>query len=51
MKRFLFLYEISELNVLLDALRGKLSAVHRWGVFDLKLSLSSLVSEMKNKSS
>ncbi|XP_042396116.1 lysine-specific demethylase JMJ703-like [Zingiber officinale] len=49
MKRFLFLYEISELNVLLDALRGKSSAIHRWGVFDMKLSVSSLVSEMKKQ--
>ncbi|CAA6655273.1 unnamed protein product [Spirodela intermedia] len=40
MRIFLFRYEISELNVLLDAVGGKLSAVHRWALSDLGLSLS-----------
>lgn len=38
---FLFRYEISELNVLLDALVGKLSAIHRWGSSQLGLSAVS----------
>ncbi|XP_010935913.1 lysine-specific demethylase JMJ703 [Elaeis guineensis] len=42
---FLFRYEISELNTLLDALGGKLSAVHKWGLSDLGLSLSSYLSK------
>ncbi|KAG1353943.1 Lysine-specific demethylase JMJ703 [Cocos nucifera] len=46
---FLFHYEISELNVLLDALGGKLSAVHRWGLSDLGLSLSSHVAKEKTQ--
>ncbi|XP_010906800.2 lysine-specific demethylase JMJ703 isoform X1 [Elaeis guineensis] len=46
---FLFHYEISELNVLLDALGGKLSAVHRWGLSDLGLSLSSYVAKEKTQ--
>ncbi|XP_008802145.2 lysine-specific demethylase JMJ18 [Phoenix dactylifera] len=45
----LFRYEISELNVLLDALGGKLSAVHRWGLSDLGLSLSSYVAKEKTQ--
>ncbi|WOL19306.1 lysine-specific demethylase JMJ703-like [Canna indica] len=51
MKVFLFRYEISELNVLLDALAGKLSAVHRWGLLDLGLSLSSYVTKEKAQES
>ncbi|XP_042472851.1 putative lysine-specific demethylase JMJ16 isoform X2 [Zingiber officinale] len=47
MRSFLFRYEISELNVLLDALAGKLSAIHRWGLIDLGLSLSSHVTKEK----
>lgn len=47
MKFFLFRYEISELNILVDALGGKLSAVHKWGMSDLGLSLSSYVSKDK----
>ncbi|XP_010934317.1 putative lysine-specific demethylase JMJ16 [Elaeis guineensis] len=42
---FLFRYEINELNVLVDALGGKLSAVHKWGLSDLGLSLSSYVAK------
>ncbi|KAL6838598.1 hypothetical protein ACP4OV_031555 [Aristida adscensionis] len=40
---FLFRYDVNELNILADALGGKLSAIHRWGVSDLGLSLSSFV--------
>lgn len=50
MRSFLFRYEISELNVLLDALSGKLSAVHRWGLIDLGLSLSSYVKDKAQES-
>ncbi|KAM0941878.1 putative transcription factor & chromatin remodeling JUMONJI family [Dioscorea sansibarensis] len=42
---FLFHYEISELNVLFDALGGKLSAIHRWGSSQLGLNLLSAVSK------
>lgn len=38
-KIFLFRYEISELNILVEALEGKLSAVYRWARDDLKLAL------------
>nr|QEG03034.1 putative lysine-specific demethylase JMJ16 isoform X1 [Cymbidium ensifolium]QEG03035.1 putative lysine-specific demethylase JMJ16 isoform X2 [Cymbidium ensifolium]QEG03037.1 putative lysine-specific demethylase JMJ16 isoform X3 [Cymbidium ensifolium]QEG03038.1 putative lysine-specific demethylase JMJ16 isoform X4 [Cymbidium ensifolium] len=44
---FLFRYEISELNTLCDAVGGKLSAVHKWGLQDLKLSLSSYINKDK----
>ncbi|KAK3155529.1 hypothetical protein QOZ80_2BG0204370 [Eleusine coracana subsp. coracana] len=44
---FLFRYDVSELNTLADALGGKLSAIHRWGVSDLGLSLSSCVKREK----
>lgn len=44
---FLFRYDVNELNILADALGGKLSAVHRWGVSDLGLSLSSCVKREK----
>ncbi|XP_062233109.1 lysine-specific demethylase JMJ703-like [Phragmites australis] len=40
---FLFRYDVNELNILADALGGKLSAIHRWGVSDLGLSLSACV--------
>ncbi|KAJ0113589.1 hypothetical protein Patl1_01765 [Pistacia atlantica] len=43
-KIFLFRYEISELDVLAEAVEGKLSAVYRWARNDLKLSLHSSVS-------
>ncbi|KAG0493786.1 hypothetical protein HPP92_004780 [Vanilla planifolia] len=46
-KLFLIRYEISELNILIDAVGGKLSAVHKWGVQDLRLSLSAYVSKEK----
>lgn len=48
---FLFRYEISELNTLLDALGGKLSAVHKWGLSDLGLSLSSYLAKDKARES
>ncbi|KAK8650135.1 hypothetical protein V6N13_139784 [Hibiscus sabdariffa] len=38
---FLFRYDINELNILVDALEGKLSAIYRWARLDLGLSLSS----------
>ncbi|WOL12938.1 hypothetical protein Cni_G21707 [Canna indica] len=46
-RTFLFRYDISELSTLLDALSGKLSAIHKWGNFDLGLSLSSYISKEK----
>ncbi|XVE77932.1 hypothetical protein DITRI_Ditri13aG0103900 [Diplodiscus trichospermus] len=38
-KIFLYHYEISELNVLVEALEGKLSALYRWAAGDLNLGL------------
>ncbi|XWS31413.1 hypothetical protein CRYUN_Cryun23aG0073400 [Craigia yunnanensis] len=38
-KIFLYNYEISELNILVEALEGKFSAVYRWGKEDLNLGL------------
>nr|DAD36799.1 TPA_asm: hypothetical protein HUJ06_007440 [Nelumbo nucifera] len=46
-KFFLFRYEISELNLLVEALEGKLSAIYRWAKVDLGLNLSSHVSRDK----
>ncbi|CAN6279662.1 unnamed protein product [Urochloa humidicola] len=46
---FLFRYDINELNILADALGGKLSAIHRWGVSHLGLSLSSCVKREKDQ--
>jgi len=43
-KFFLFRYDISELNILVEALEGKLSAVYRWAKLDLGLALTSYVS-------
>lgn len=40
---FLFRYDIDELNILLEALEGKLSAVYRWARLDLGLALSSYI--------
>ncbi|KAJ0967575.1 hypothetical protein J5N97_024492 [Dioscorea zingiberensis] len=48
---FLFRYEVSELHTLVDALGGKLSAVHRWGVSDLGLSLTMCISKDKPQES
>uniref|UniRef100_A0A7N0TJ12 Lysine-specific demethylase JMJ16 n=1 Tax=Kalanchoe fedtschenkoi TaxID=63787 RepID=A0A7N0TJ12_KALFE len=44
-KYFLFRYDINELNILVDALEGKLSAVYRWARLDLGLALSSHLSK------
>ncbi|XWS64754.1 hypothetical protein CRYUN_Cryun05aG0030800 [Craigia yunnanensis] len=44
-KIFLFRYDINELNILVEALEGKLSAVYRWARLDLGLALSSYVSK------
>ncbi|PON55481.1 FY-rich [Parasponia andersonii] len=44
-KFFLFRYDISELNILVEALEGKLSAVYRWARLDLGLALSSYVNK------
>ncbi|XP_022758417.1 putative lysine-specific demethylase JMJ16 isoform X2 [Durio zibethinus] len=38
-KIFLYQYEISELNILVEALEGKFSAVYRWAREDLNLGL------------
>ncbi|WCJ43791.1 Lysine-specific demethylase JMJ703 [Euphorbia peplus] len=43
-KIFLFRYDISELNILVEALEGKLSAVYRWARLDLGLALTSSIS-------
>ncbi|KAK6259948.1 hypothetical protein SCA6_014422 [Theobroma cacao] len=39
-KIFLYHYDISELNILVEALEGKFSAVYRWAREDLNLALS-----------
>ncbi|KAM7532196.1 hypothetical protein LguiB_035606 [Lonicera macranthoides] len=44
-KFFLFRYDINELNILVEALEGKLSAIYRWARLDLGLALSSHVSK------
>ncbi|GLT95109.1 hypothetical protein SLE2022_128110 [Rubroshorea leprosula] len=44
-KFFLFRYDINELNILVEALEGKLSAIYRWARLDLGLALSSFVSK------
>lgn len=46
-KYFLFRYDAHELNILVEALEGKLSAVYRWARLDLGLALSSYVSQEK----
>lgn len=48
-KFFLFRYDIMELNVLVEALEGKLSAVYRWARLDMGLALSSHVSVNKKQ--
>ncbi|XP_075101540.1 putative lysine-specific demethylase JMJ16 [Nicotiana tabacum] len=47
-KFFLFRYDINELNVLVDALEGKLSAIYRWARQDLGLALSSYVNKERH---
>ncbi|KAK6915342.1 JmjN domain [Dillenia turbinata] len=44
-KFFLFRYDINELNILVEALEGKLSAIYRWAKLDLGLALSSYISK------
>ncbi|GMG99575.1 hypothetical protein Nepgr_001415 [Nepenthes gracilis] len=44
-KYFLFRYDIAELNLLIEAVEGKLSAVYRWARLDLGLALSSYISK------
>ncbi|XP_021738049.1 lysine-specific demethylase JMJ18-like [Chenopodium quinoa] len=44
-KFLLFRYDVSELNLLADALEGKLSAIYRWARLDLGLALSSCISK------
>jgi C5HC2 zinc finger len=46
---FLFRYDIAELNILADAVSGKLSAVHKWALSHLCLSLSSCVPKGNTK--
>lgn len=46
-KFFLFRYDINELNILVEALEGKLSSVYRWARLDLGLALSSYISRDK----
>lgn len=46
-KYFLFRYDIDELNVLVEAVEGKLSSVYRWARQDLGLALSAQVSGSK----
>ncbi|KAE8734652.1 putative lysine-specific demethylase JMJ14 [Hibiscus syriacus] len=42
---FLFRYDVNELNILVEAVEGKLSAVYRWARLDLGLALSSYVTK------
>ncbi|MFQ6650728.1 hypothetical protein Gotur_023548 [Gossypium turneri] len=44
-KFFLFRYDINELNILVEALEGKLSAIYRWARLDLGMALSSYASK------
>ncbi|KAG4167000.1 hypothetical protein ERO13_A13G167600v2 [Gossypium hirsutum] len=44
-KFFLLRYEINELNILVEALEGKLSAIYRWARLDLGMALSSYASK------
>ncbi|CAN8305878.1 unnamed protein product [Cochlearia groenlandica] len=46
-KYFLFRYDVDELNVLVEAMEGKLSSVYRWARQDLGLALSAHVSGKK----
>ncbi|KAJ3672154.1 hypothetical protein LUZ60_006875 [Juncus effusus] len=42
---FMYRYEIGELEVLCEAVSGKLSAVHKWGLSDLRLSLRDCIAK------
>lgn len=44
-KFFLFRYDINELNMLVEALEGKLSSIYRWARLDLGLALTSITRE------
>ncbi|GMH13215.1 hypothetical protein Nepgr_015056 [Nepenthes gracilis] len=44
-KFLLFRYDIADLNFLVEAVEGKLSAVYRWARLDLGLALSSYISK------
>ncbi|KAL9677371.1 hypothetical protein QQ045_005600 [Rhodiola kirilowii] len=44
-KYLLLRYDANELNILADALEGKLSAIYRWAKLDLGLALSSHLSK------
>ncbi|XP_047326516.1 putative lysine-specific demethylase JMJ16 isoform X2 [Impatiens glandulifera] len=44
MKNFLVRYDINELNILVEALGGKLSAIYRWARLDFGVSLTSHIS-------
>lgn len=50
-RSLLFRYELHELNLLVEALEGKLSAIHRWANKDLGLALSSYVRGSKARES
>lgn len=50
-KFFLFRYDVNELNILVEALEGKLSAVYRWARSDLGLALSSCISKENSQAS
>ncbi|KAG7984750.1 hypothetical protein I3843_04G177000 [Carya illinoinensis] len=50
-KFFLFRYEMNELELLVEALEGKLSAVYRWAKEDLGLSLYSPASKSGTRKS
>ncbi|KAG9150194.1 hypothetical protein Leryth_009768 [Lithospermum erythrorhizon] len=53
-KFFLFRYDVNELNMLVEALEGKLSSVYRWAKSDLGLELSTAISrenELSGKAS
>ncbi|XP_047956926.1 lysine-specific demethylase JMJ18-like [Salvia hispanica] len=50
-KFFLFRYDIMELNLLVEALEGKLSAVYRWARLDMGLALTSHIAESKQVAS
>lgn len=47
-KTFLFRYTITDLDVLVEALEGRLSAIYKWAKLNLGLSLSPLVSKDKS---
>lgn len=48
-KFFLFRYDISELDILVEALEGKLSAVYRWAKLDLGLALTSALTSVSEE--